>query len=295
MGGLLVNNLAAAGPLGLSAFDDSSRVELRPDWTEAELQSVFRAAYRQVLGNDYIMKSERLVSAESLLRQGMTTVRDFVRAIAKSDLYKSKFFYRNSNQRFVELNFKHLLGRAPYDEAEWGYHTGLCEEQGYDAEIDSYIDSMEYENKFGNNVVPYYTGFQVEAGVRTTGFTRMFRLYRGYASSDRGSIGGKSPRLTRELGQNFASRIDKPSGGGSGASGWKHAAIPDDAAPRKALGGTQQESGRVYRIEVTGILQPGYPKVRRSSSAILVPYEQLSQKLQEITKKGGKIVNVSRA
>jgi phycocyanin-associated rod linker protein len=292
MSGLLVSNLAAAGPLGLSAFDESSRVELRPDWTETELQAVFRAVYRQVLGNDYVMKAERLTSAESLLRQGSITVRDFVRAVAKSELYKNKFFYPNSNQRFVELNFKHLLGRPPHDEAEWAYHTGLCEEQGFDAEIDSYIDSVEYERSFGNNVVPYFRGFMVNPGSRTVGFSRMFRLYRGYASSDRGQVGGKSPRLTRELGQNFASNISKPSGSDSN---WRHGAIPSDSAPRKALGGTQEESGRVYRLEVTGILQPGYPKVRRSSTAILVPYEKLSQKMQEITKKGGRIVSVSRA
>ncbi len=296
MVGLEVNNLAAAGSLGLSAFDASSRIELRPDWTETELQTVFKSVYRQVLGNDYIMKSERLTSAESLLRQGSITVRDFVRAVAKSDLYKNKFFFPNSNQRFVELNFKHLLGRPPHDEREWADHTGLVEEQGYDVEIDSYIDSVEYEQKFGNNVVPYFTGFMVEPGVRTTDFTRMFRLYRGYASNDRGQVGGKSPRLTRELGRNTVSRIDRPSAGTSGgASGWKHAAIPEDSAPQKALGGTSEESGRVYRIEVTGILQPGYPKVRRSSNAILVPYEQLSQKLQEIVKKGGKVVSVTRA
>jgi len=293
MSGLMVSNLAAAGPLGLSAFDASSRVELRPDWTENELQTAFRAVYRQVLGNDYIMKSERLTSAESLLRQGSITIREFVRAVAKSELYKSKFFYPNSNQRFAELNFKHLLGRPPYDEAELAAHTSLCEVQGYDAEIDSYLDSIEYEQKFGNNSVPYYTGFMVEPGVRTVGFSRMFRLYRGYASSDRGSVGGKSPRLIRELGQNQASRIVKPSGGGSG---WKYGtAIPEDAAPRKALGGSYGESGRVYRIEVSGILQPGYPKVRRSSTAFLVPYEQLSRKYQEITKKGGRIVSVTPA
>lgn len=293
MSALLVNNLAAAGPLGLSAFDASSTIELRPDWTESDLQTVFRAVYRQVLGNDYIMKSERLTSAESLLRQGSITVREFVRAVAKSDLYKNKFFYPNSNQRFVELNFKHLLGRPPYDEAELAYHTELCEDQGYDAEIDSLIDSKEYEDKFGNGVVPNYTGFQVGIGARTVGFNRMFRLYRGYASSDRGSIGGISPRLTRELGQNQVATILKPSGGGTS---WRHGtAIPQDAAPKKALGGTQEESGRVYRIEVTGILQPGYPKVRRSSNAILVPYERLSQKLQEIVKKGGRIVSVTPA
>lgn len=293
MGALLVSNLAAAGPLGLSAFDASSRIELRPDWTEDDLQTVFRAVYRQVLGNDYVLKAERLTSAESLLRQGSITVRDFVRAVAKSDLYKNKFFYPNSNQRFVELNFKHLLGRPPYDEAEWAFHTRLCEEEGFDAEIDSYIDSEEYQNKFGNNVVPYYTGFTVEPGARTTNFTRLFRLYRGYASSDRGQVGGIAPRLTRELGRNHASRIDKPSG--SSGSAWKHAAIPQDAAPRKALGGTSEESGRVYRVEVAGILQPGYPKVRRSSTAFLVPYEQLSQKLQQITKQGGRVVSVTRA
>jgi phycocyanin-associated rod linker protein len=287
MKGLLVNNLAAAGRLGLSAFDASSTVELRPDWTEEEIQVVFRAVYRQVLGNDYVMKSERLTSAESLLRQGNINIRDFVRAVAKSDLYKSKFFYPNSNQRFVELNFKHLLGRAPYDEAEWAFHTGLCEEQGFDAEIDSHIDSIEYETSFGNNVVPYYRGFIVEPGVRTTGFTRLFRLYRGYASSDRAGVEGKSPRLTRELCRNQASTIVQPSGG--------YATLPKDAAPKKALGGTKEESGRVYRLEVTGFLQPGYPKVRRNSTAFLVPYEQLSQKIQQITKKGGKIVSVTQA
>jgi len=291
MSGLVASNLAAAGRLGLSAFDDT-KVELRPDWTEDDLQAVFRAAYRQVLGNDYVMKSERLTVAESLLRQGNITVREFIRAIAKSDVYKSKFFYPNSNQRFVELNFKHLLGRPPYDEAELSNHTQRCEDEGYDAEIDSIIDSNEYEGNFGNNVVPYYRGFLVEPGVRTVGFSRMFRLYRGYASSDRSQVEGKAPRLTRELGRNQASTIVKPSGG---SGGWNYGTLSKDAPPKKALGGTQEESGRVYRIEVTGILSPGFPKVRRSTNAFLVPYEQLSQKLQEITKKGGKIVNVSPA
>ena len=294
MSALMVNNLAAAGPLGLSAFDASSRFELRPDWTESELQTVIKAVYRQVLGNDYSMKSERLTSAESLLRQGSLTIREFVRAVAKSDLYKNKFFYRNPNQRFCELNFKHLLGRPPYDEAELAYHTELCEDNGYDVEIDSYIDSVEYEQKFGNSVVPYYTGFQVGTGSRTVGFSRMFRLYRGYASSDRGSVGGTSPRLMGEIGRNQASTIVKPSGGGTT---WRHgAAIPKDAASIKALGGgTPEDSGRMYRIEVTGILQPGYPKVRRSATAFLVPYERLSQKYQEIVKKGGRIVSVTPA
>jgi phycocyanin-associated rod linker protein len=292
MSGLVASNLTAAGRLGISAFDDSSKVELRPDWTEDDLQVVFRAAYRQVLGNDYVMKYERLTNAESQLRQGNITVRDFVRAIAKSDLYKNKFFYPNSNTRFIELNYKHLLGRAPYTEDEINYHLNIYEEKGYDGEIDSYIDSQEYESNFGNNVVPYYRGFSVEPGVRTTGFTRMFRLYRGYACSDRGQVEGKAPRLMGELAKNSASNIIKPA---AGDSAWSHFGASSDETPRKALGGSWGESGRVYRLEVAGIRQPGYPKVRRSNTAFLVPVEQMLPKMQQIHRMGGRIVSVSPA
>ncbi|GAC1448895.1 MAG: phycobilisome linker polypeptide [Chamaesiphon sp.] len=292
MSGLTASNLVAAGKLGLSGFDGSSKVELRPDWTEDDLQAVFRAAYRQVLGNDYVMKSERLTNAESQLRQGNITVRDFVRAIAKSDLYKTKFFYRNSNTRFIELNYKHLLGRPPYEEDDLNYHLNLYEENGYDAEIDSYIDSVEYESSFGNNVVPYYRGFSVDPGVRTTGFTRMFRLYRGYANSDNSQVGGKSPRLTRELAKNQASNILNPAGG---SSGWSHSSGVSNDTPKLALGGSWGENGRVYRLEVAGIRQPGYPKVRRSNTAFLVPVEQMLPRMQEIHRMGGRIVSVSPA
>ena len=290
MSGLVAANLAAAGKLGVSAFD-ASRVELRPDWSEDDLQAVIRAAYRQVLGNDYIMKSERLVNAESQLRQGNITVREFVRAIAKSDLYKNKFLFSNSNTRFIELNYKHLLGRAPYSEDEINYHLNLYNEKGYDVEIDSYIDSAEYEDNFGNNVVPYYRGFSVEPGVRTTGFTRMFRLYRGYANSDRAQVEGKAPHLFRELAQNRASTIVKPTGEGSRSF---YSSVGDET-PGKALGGSWGESGRIYRLEVTGIRNPGYPKVRRSSVAYLIPYEQMLPKMQQIHRMGGTIVSVTPA
>lgn len=292
MSGLLASNLASAGRLGLSAFD-ASRVELRPNnQSEDDLRAVIRAAYRQVLGNDYVMESERLVGAESQLRQGNITVRDFVRAIAKSDLYKNKFLFRNSNTRFIELNYKHLLGRAPYTEDEVNYHLNLYNTKGYDAEIDSYIDSVEYETSFGNNVVPYYTGFSVDAGVRTTGFTRMFRLYRGYANNDRGQAAGKTPHLFRELAQNSASTIIKPTS--SGSTGGFHGAGSTDT-PSRALGGSYGEEGRIYRLEVSGICQPGYPRVRRSNVAYLIPFEQLLPKMQQIHRSGGKIVSVTPA
>ncbi len=176
---------SAASRLGVSAFSDMQPLELRSNWSKEEARLVIKAVYRQVIGNDYIMTSERLKGEESLLCNGSITVRDFVRAVAKSELYKSKFLYDNFQTRVIELNLKHLLGRAAYDESEVIYHLDLYQNKGFDADIDSYLDSAEYENNFGDNIVPYYRGFSTQTDQKTVGFTRMFQLYRGYANSDR--------------------------------------------------------------------------------------------------------------
>jgi phycocyanin-associated rod linker protein len=282
---------AAASRLGTEPFSDAPRIELRPNASKDEVEVVIRAVYRQVLGNDYLMASERLVSAESLLRDGNLTVREFVRSVAKSELYKTKFFYPNFQTRLIELNYKHLLGRAPYDESEVAYHLDLYQSQGYDGEIDSYIDSPEYQNNFGDYIVPYYRGFETQPGQKTVGFTRLFRLYRGYANSDRAQVEGAKSRLAQDLARNQASSIVGPSGSNDN---WNFRAAAD-VAPKKALGNAVGTGDRVYRIEVTAIRGAGYPSVRRSTTAIIVPYERLSDKIQQIHRQGGKIVSITSA
>jgi len=60
-----------------------------------------------------------------------------VRAVAESETYLKKFFYLNSQTRLIELNYKHLLDRDPYDESEIAFHVDLYNAQGYEAEINS--------------------------------------------------------------------------------------------------------------------------------------------------------------
>jgi phycocyanin-associated rod linker protein len=286
---------AAASRLGTSAFDSSSPVELRSNWSSDDAEQVIRAVYRQLLGNDYLMQSERLSSAESLLKNGYITVREFVRAVAKSELYKSKFFYNNFQTRVIELNYKHLLGRAPYDESEVIEHLDRYQNEGFDADIDSYIDSEEYQANFGENIVPYYRAFEYQTGQRSIGFTRMFRLYRGYANSDRTQLEGANSRLASELARNSASAVIGPSGGNGG---WAYRASKSGNTPNNALGGSTpfgRNATRMYRVEVSGIRQPGYPSVRRSSTAFLVPYEKLSTKLQQINRLGGRVASITPA
>ncbi len=281
----------AASRLGTSAYSNSSPLELRPNWTPEDAKVVINAVYRHVLGNDYIMASERLTAIESLLCNGQITVRDFVRAVAKSELYKTKFLYPNFQTRVIELNFKHLLGRAPYAEAEVIEHLDRYQNKGFDADIDSYIDSAEYESSFGDATVPYYRGFDNKVGDRTVGFTRMFRLYRGYANSDRAQIEGNNSRLATELGQNTASTIIGASGGNEG---WAYRPAKGGAMATRAFGRSSVGSGdRLYRIEVSAISLPRYPKVRLSNREYIVSYEQLSNTLQRINKMGGKVASIT--
>lgn len=269
--------LGEAGRLGITAFSEAGRVELRRHWTEDDVQAVIWAAYRQVLGNEHVMASERLTSAESLLRQGQITVRDFVRAIAQSELYRRKFFHTNSQVRCIELNYKHLLGRAPYDETEIAYHVNLYTTQGYEADINSYIDSLEYQQNFGDNIVPYYRDFETRgsgAGQTTVGFTRLFQLYRGYANSDRAQ-GQKQGRLTWELARNSSS--------------------PVHAAASGSLTGTSTgtRGGSTYRIRGMQAPSAASSLIRRSVTEVVVPFEQLSSKLQQLNRKGFKVMSIS--
>lgn len=282
----------AASRLGTEAFSNASPVEMRPRTTKEEVELIINAVYRQLLGNDHLMKAERLTSAESLLRDGKITVRDFVRQVAKSELYKKKFFYNCFQSRTIELNFKHLLGRAPYDESEIIYHLDLYQNEGFDADIDSYIDSSEYEASFGENIVPYYRGFQTQTGQKTVGFSRMFQLYRGYANSDRAQLKGTVPHLVNELGRNDASAIVSPSGT---QSGFAYVASKKGVTPTTGFGGgaTFGKEGRLFRVETAGVFGAGYPKTRRVNQAVVIPYEELSAHMQRVQRQGGKIASIT--
>lgn len=283
----------AASRLGVTTFNSASIVELRPQWTAEDVKIVINAVYRHVLGNDYIMASERLIGLESLLNNGQITVREFVRAVAKSELYKTKFLYPNFHTRVIELNIKHLLGRAPYSEAEVIEHLDRYQTKGFDADIDSYIDSAEYEANFGDSIVPYYRGFENNVGDTTAGFTRMFRLYRGYANSDRAQLEGNNSRLAVELAQNKISAIVGASGGNEG---WAYRPAARGNMATRAFGRSTVGSGdRLYRVEVAAVTLPRYPKVRRSNREYIVSYEELSNTLQRISKMGGKVASVTIA
>jgi hypothetical protein len=161
------------------------------------------------------MDSERLAVAESRLKNNEITVREFVRQIALSDLYRSRFFDPCSRYRAIELNFKHLLGRAPESYEQMQQHSQILDRGGYQAEIDSYLDSHEYQDAYGEDTVPYYRGYKTQTGHNLVGFTHLFQLHRGASSSDKNLTTGQYSRLNRSLLTNRPSGVTPPSGVGT--------------------------------------------------------------------------------
>lgn len=230
-----------------------------------EIQTIIRAVYKQVLGNPHIMESERLAVAESQLGDRSITVREFVRLVAKSDFYRTRYFESCAPYRFVELNFLHLLGRAPQDQHEVSEHIVRCVAEGYDAEIDSYIDSSEYQAAFGENVVPYNRGKSSDGNAKQVGYNRIFALDRGPAAIDSAV---QSSQLVYAVATNSANAIKASSATVIGS-------------------GTEKR----FKIVVTG---SKFDAPRRfSTTEYLVPASKMTPQIQRINRTSGKIVSIT--
>ena len=173
----------------------------------AALAEAINASYRQVFGNAHVMDFERCNELEAQLCNGDLDVRNFIRGLAKSSFYKSRFFSGVAPQRGIELNFKHLLGRAPHSQAEVSGKISMLAEHGHDAVIDSIVDSAEYLEVFGSDVVPYARAWSSPADLATSAFSMLAALQKNFAGSD--SARGGSSTLMRSLGSNTAPPISR--------------------------------------------------------------------------------------
>ena len=257
--------LTTSASLGLDAFEGDP-LELRPNTTEGELEQIIRAVYKQVLGNQHLMEGDRLSSAESMLRNGDLTVREFVRSVAQSSLYQKLFFESSSQYRFIELNFKHLLGRPPQEQAEISEHVQMYNEEGYEIEINSYIDSDEYIESFGENIVPYPRSIRSIVGLKNEVFNRTFSLLRGSATND----SDNRAKLITSVAANLPTPI-------------KLLAVGN---------GAYSNTEKRFKIKFSTSKAPARLS-KFSRQECVVNYSQMSQQVQNIHKTGGKILSIT--
>lgn len=241
------------------------------------------------------MESERQLVTESQFKLGEISVRELIRRIAKSDLYRSRFFESCPRYRYIELAFRHLMGRAPVDFEEMRAHAERLDSLGYEADIDSYLDSDDYQNTYGEWVVPYQRGWKTESCKTLQEFTWSFQLLRGNSSSSlKGDLAGISSKLGGAAYQNRPLAVVPPSS--SETSGWSFRPSRNlqDAPTRLGVGAG--EEGMTYRVEVTGYSANNVRRISRyvrSNRVYYVPFNKLSEQFIRIHREGGKIASIT--
>lgn len=286
-----------ASLLGVERFAQESEapIELIPGDGDAKKEQIITAVYKQVLGNAYVMESERQLVAESQFKLGELSVREFVRSIAKSELYKARFFDACPRYRYIELAFRHLLGRAPVDFQEMRNHAERLDSKGYDADIDSFLDSDDYQSTFGEWTVPYQRGWKTESCGTMQEFTWSFQLLRGNSSSSlKGDLAGISSKLGGAAYQNRPMAVIPPSSLDSQGFSFRPSKNLADAATRLGVGASDQ--GKTFRVEVTAYSANNVRRVSRYSRAnrvYYVPFDKLSEQFKRIHSEGGKIASIT--
>lgn len=135
--------------------DDPKIYRLTDATAETGIQDLIWAGYRQIFSEHLILESYRQQYLESQLRNRAISVRDFIRGLGKSEVYRRLVGETNSNYRLVDISFKRFLGRATYNKDEQIAWSIVIATKGLPGFIDALVDSDEYRQSFGDNIVPY--------------------------------------------------------------------------------------------------------------------------------------------
>lgn len=113
--------------------------------------------YQQVLEKQpNAFERKKLSRLESDFLKNKVGVRRFLKELGHSEIYLDAFYYRSSNQKFLENCIKHFLGRTLVNGEEMHTYCDLLMRSGVTALINGILDSEEYRKHFGCFTVPYH-------------------------------------------------------------------------------------------------------------------------------------------
>jgi phycobilisome core-membrane linker protein len=137
---------------------------MKPGLSGVEKAEVLKAAYRQVFERDITKAYSQADSyLETNVKNGDISMKEFIRRLCKSPLYRQQFYDRFVNSRVVELAFRHILGRGISSREEFTKYFDIISSGGLNALVDGLVDTPEYSDYFGEEYVPYIRGLGEEA------------------------------------------------------------------------------------------------------------------------------------
>ena len=123
--------------------------------TATEMDEIIWAAYRQIFCEHQTLACTRETFLESQLRFNQIKVKDFIKGLLLSEGFRNLNYNVNNNYRFVEMCVQRALGRDVYNEREKLSFSVIIGSKGLESFVDLLLNSDEYIENFGDNVVPY--------------------------------------------------------------------------------------------------------------------------------------------
>ena len=146
------------------AAESRPKLVMKANASATEKQAVVKAAYRQVFESDIDRTySIAFKQMESQVTSGNISVKEFIRSLGKTRLYRRLFYEPYTISRVIELAFRHFLGRGLSSMEEFQDYFEIMARGGLPVLIDALVDSAEYADYFGEETVPYLRGLGQEA------------------------------------------------------------------------------------------------------------------------------------
>nr|YP_010902442.1 phycobilisome rod-core linker polypeptide [Hypnea nidifica]WCH54297.1 phycobilisome rod-core linker polypeptide [Hypnea nidifica] len=123
--------------------------------TAYEMDEIIWAAYRQIFSEHQILSSNAEPFLESQLRFNQIKVKDFIKGLLLSNSFRDLNYNFNNNYRFVEMVIQRVLGRDIYNNREKLAFAIIVASEGLEVFVDTLLNSDEYIENFGDNMVPY--------------------------------------------------------------------------------------------------------------------------------------------
>nr|WGH12903.1 Phycobilisome linker polypeptide [Echinothamnion sp.] len=146
------------------AGDSNQRFVIKTSLSTNEKEVVIRACYRQVFERDISKAYDlKFTDLESQVKIGKLSIKEFIRCLGKSYIYKQQFNQSFVNSRVIELSCKHFLGRGLSSIEEFQKYFSILSNNGINSLVDNLINSQEYADYFGEETVPYLRNLGEEA------------------------------------------------------------------------------------------------------------------------------------
>ncbi|MCL2938137.1 MAG: phycobilisome rod-core linker polypeptide, partial [Trichodesmium sp. MAG_R02] len=120
-----------------NAAQKRQKFVMKPGLSNFEKQDVVKAAYRQIFERDIFRAYSLNISyLESQVKNGEILMKEFIRRLGKSPLYRKQFYEGFVNSRVVELATRHFLGRGLSSPEEFRKYFDIVTKGGLSALVD---------------------------------------------------------------------------------------------------------------------------------------------------------------